>query len=468
MVLNTKNITNISELNTGTRIQLSSEISSMKGGLNKQDLIDKLKGVFNTVIEEKCSSFEDIEQCEKAFLLAIKSIQENLNHEGQTGYFTKENYYGDIQGKGKEFFEEFTSKENLNKLKLVCYHKNAFCFTKNRKYCFFGSTNYTESANKLREYVKNQADDAKFELTFKLELKKNFEDISKKFGKRLINKLCNKDIKQVLKEIKKPGVKQCRFGKIYAEKNRVNTVTLIILDENRSYISNGTWGGSKLIKIANYAFILNNLQCEHFINGLVDLKSENITQFVSLSRKRNRCSRKLLKRDGFNPIKILDRRGNEKIIYVKKYLGKNLRSVINPHMPEEEFNSLVKSFLNEVLSKNAEEKIYDIKIGNTLYLNGKINLIDYSDPTFTPSCVLGEQNRLLQEAINKSKSQFETAIRENQENLLWANIAITIRNIFELKYDKSDKEFRSFIESLKKRFIGFKKFVNENSRELGI
>lgn len=292
------------------------------------------------------------------------------------------------------------------------------------------------------------------------------------------------------------------LDKSMLKKNDDNTVEVIILDEKRSYIPNRTTGGTKSIKRDNYLFTLTNPQCEFFINGLVD--KVQIEQFVSVSRierksieknkqidpnniakdskgkLREKISNELLIKDGFKSIEILDSHRNKKTLYIAPYLGKKLDEVVNYSMPENDFNSLVINFLKEVLTKNLSQKIYDIKTENTLYINRKINLIDYLDSTgVTLESVFKKQIHLLIVA-SRNKQKFESVLVPNQKEFLWANIVLTISKIFKLRGHNFQK-FQDFINEnilneddnlnlaqiiTKEELINFRKFVQSNLNEL--
>ena len=107
----------------------------------------------------------DVPQKKLAIKLAIKMIQENMNH-GGTEYFNDENYYGEIHNASnvslgaKALFNSIMDGsqrcedgESLkSKLEFLCCHRNTLIT--NRKFSFY-KTNYTNSAKELRRQVEN-------------------------------------------------------------------------------------------------------------------------------------------------------------------------------------------------------------------------------------------------------------------------------------------------------------------------
>lgn len=98
-------------------------------------------------------------QKKMAVKLAVKMIQENMNH-GGSNYFTDSDYYGRITDPAAiRLFNEIMDGtlqcggggESLkSKLEYICCHRNTL-FT-NRKYSFY-KTNYTDSADALRQFI---------------------------------------------------------------------------------------------------------------------------------------------------------------------------------------------------------------------------------------------------------------------------------------------------------------------------
>jgi hypothetical protein len=79
--------------------------------------------------------------------LCIKTMQENINHEG-TNYFTNSKYYGDFD---QEFFDILINdKTTKSQLEEICVHRNSIL--RDRKLSFWG-TNYTFSANEFQNWL---------------------------------------------------------------------------------------------------------------------------------------------------------------------------------------------------------------------------------------------------------------------------------------------------------------------------
>jgi hypothetical protein len=100
-----------------------------------------------------------IELMKKVMFLAIKAIQENINHAGKS-YFQGDAKYDDalkIESM-KNLFEELTKGKYKKDLEEICTPMKGGI--KNRKYNFssllsWSNTNYTSTADKLRSFIKD-------------------------------------------------------------------------------------------------------------------------------------------------------------------------------------------------------------------------------------------------------------------------------------------------------------------------
>ena len=122
----------------------------IKDVISKNDKKNPYNNV-NTKINEllEKSSQNNYDDIKNGILLAIKTVQENLNHEG-TKYFFQENYYGELGQNGIDAFNTLTSGDNLRDLEKICYHRKSYnIFNSDIKYSFY-KTNYTDTAIKLR------------------------------------------------------------------------------------------------------------------------------------------------------------------------------------------------------------------------------------------------------------------------------------------------------------------------------
>ena len=122
----------------------------IKNVISKNDKKNPYNNV-NTKINELLdkSSQNNYDDIKNGILLAIKTVQENLNHEG-TKYFFQENYYGELGQNGIDAFNTLTSGDNLRDLEKICYHRKSYnIFNSDIKYSFY-KTNYTDTAIKLR------------------------------------------------------------------------------------------------------------------------------------------------------------------------------------------------------------------------------------------------------------------------------------------------------------------------------
>ena len=153
--------------------------------------------------------------------------------------------------------------------------------------------------------------------------------------------------------------------------------------------------------------------------------------------------------------------------------------VVDSSMSEDEFNSLIIEFLKKVLTENSNKNRYDIKPENTLYFNREINLIDcFDSSSCTIRYIFQNQRNLMTEAYKK-KSKFKSVIEGNQKEFLWANIVLTISELFRLR--KCFQNFENFINVYilalndpldlvniigEKELDNFRKFVNSNLHEL--
>ena len=148
--------------------------------------------------EKKCTLNKEILDIKNGILLAIKTVQENLNNKGND-YFKDLDYYHELDKNGVLAYNRLIN-ENIEDLKNICYHTNFNPFSPDRKFSFFG-TNYTKTAINLRNKLETDIADkinfmnsknialepiipeniSKFEC--KLEFKKNlstFFDMTKK------------------------------------------------------------------------------------------------------------------------------------------------------------------------------------------------------------------------------------------------------------------------------------------------
>lgn len=157
----------IKHILSNVQVGRRSELLKTEGGkLNEERIKDAggvLKNSFQTCLQT-CSSIGEVFQLEQSFLLAIKSVQESLNHKGQS-YFHDESYYSSgeikytpVDAKGQEFLEHFLNN-NLEQLKLTCCHKEVFGPDQDRKMCFgfLSDTCYTDAAIDVRKDIRTLA-----------------------------------------------------------------------------------------------------------------------------------------------------------------------------------------------------------------------------------------------------------------------------------------------------------------------
>lgn len=108
-----------------------------------------LRNSFNALLQENAGDNVGTALKRNAILLAIKVVQECVNHSGNS-WFNDDQYYGNFD---HALFNTLVDASNvyLEHLENVCRHENAPLG--NFKFSLFG-TNYTGTADKLRQFVR--------------------------------------------------------------------------------------------------------------------------------------------------------------------------------------------------------------------------------------------------------------------------------------------------------------------------
>ncbi len=128
----------------------------------KQYNLDNLKSTFTDIFRLNGVNLNQFKQKQHAINLAIKVIQTNMNHNSDP-YFNNKNICNELTE--KDAIELFNGIINgtqrckngafiKNEIEFICTHRNTFIT--NRKFSFsFFETNYTKTADNLREFVHN-------------------------------------------------------------------------------------------------------------------------------------------------------------------------------------------------------------------------------------------------------------------------------------------------------------------------
>lgn len=132
--------------------------------LSLQHIREAAKSLHSSFKEklQTCTSIESVLQLEHAFLLALKTVQENLNPDG-THFFTNDTYHNTskaekdnaLNKEGMSFLSSLLSPEgqDLDRLKAVCFHSYAAF---GDQYSFFG-TSSTGMVETLRRSIQLDA-----------------------------------------------------------------------------------------------------------------------------------------------------------------------------------------------------------------------------------------------------------------------------------------------------------------------
>ena len=146
---------NITNITTGLKSSVLLRTNSLNVNKTiserKLDARERLKSNLTEYLNNtKVKDIHEFNQLKAAVKLAIKTIQENINHKGKSS-FTNSGYYGNITSdNARGLFNHITTDERLKEdLELVCAHQSGG----NRKYGFFNKTNYTSGADNLKTFI---------------------------------------------------------------------------------------------------------------------------------------------------------------------------------------------------------------------------------------------------------------------------------------------------------------------------
>lgn len=139
--------------------------------MDKRNSFSAIKAILSKTFAEHASNHNQITALKLVTKLVLKTVQENINHEGKN-YFKNRNYYDAEYNKkcntknkkvlndaeAKKLFDVLTNDENIKHLEIICAHRK-FGWGE-RKFSFWG-TNYTNTASALRNFIDTKTIDTK-------------------------------------------------------------------------------------------------------------------------------------------------------------------------------------------------------------------------------------------------------------------------------------------------------------------
>ncbi len=122
---------------------------------NKQYSLKLLKNIISNVLIKAAKQQNDcdVSQIKNTLKLIIKSMQESINHGGNS-YFYDGYHYGKITNENAVavFTDFLEARDAKSLLENICVHRNTFF--NGRKFSFY-KTNYTKTAQELIQYIEN-------------------------------------------------------------------------------------------------------------------------------------------------------------------------------------------------------------------------------------------------------------------------------------------------------------------------
>lgn len=407
-VNNAKHI--LSGVKTGTRAELGQAAGRITDD-NIQKAVNGLVCSFREHLGASCKTIADVFQLEHAYLLAVKTVQEDLNHGGKSSfnneahYSAKDGKYAELDAKGLDFLSQLLEpkSENLEALKTVCFHKNAVFG--NHKISFFG-TSYSSGAETLRqsiqESVQLRVEDLQDTHTSQI---KNTLDIGKDNTQSswLMARLLHPDTRAAVQKFFLGDGAPVRVGKVQIEqqeeKDGEKQVKVTILDDNRSYALDGTHDSTKLLKVKNFDLTLTHKELHLLGRGFIQGYADKIHQFVTNSRPNtsgistdkeiqgryisgadtlalkakvlDQNTPQALQAQGFEERRILDKDGRIKIVFAAPYRGVDLVEFGKRggliFQSEEDCAAFVGKFAATVVATNNwKAPVYQLKLEDTL------------------------------------------------------------------------------------------------------
>lgn len=527
MQLNTQKI--LRGVHTGTR----TELQVLKGGVT-DDAIKQASGISESVFSDHlaaCENPSQVRQLEHAFLLAVKTVQESLNNRGQA-LFDKDSYYTSINPEkypplddgGHKHLDMFLSDGQLENLKLACFHTWVSPLDPDRKYSFFGGTCYTDTADALCKTIQQCADIRIGELIRLQAQPKLYKigDLKAHHTKELVRRLQLPHTAKAIQKFALNNGNPVRAGKIQIKRLDPLNVLVTVLDNDRSYILNQTWGTHKLIKPNNFDIALTNDQLEALERGEIqnyahvyhfasnarlktaginvdkniygdfvtspggDVITAEMVQRFKFERINRQPSPASLAKDGFYPRIILDRNEKEKILYVTPNQGDDLLTAIRyggwRPRTKEACMAFIKKFASTVFQKAKGERVYDVKLENILLdQHDNPQLIDTVNPDVTYTHMLPEtkakfekrQQFYLKQGYDDYNAR-KGAAEDMQVPLLKDAVLITmlkLGNLLQVKHQEiinymKSSEFRDSTHFEGQEAEAFQKYIVDNEGTL--
>jgi hypothetical protein len=304
------------------------------------------------------------------------------------------------------------------------------------------------------------------------------------------------DVLFALYQLSSDNSKFVRLGKVFVEKDpEKKSIFLFLLDCNRSYLLNATFGASKLIKVNNFFCTVG------FDNPIEEFQRYEfpMMQFVSVSRPNTSGFRKYrqhhykallspscefsiekkravivkmksrpieivhLEQEGFRSFSLLDQYGNSKNIMVAPFFGKKLKLAVSHFSLElfEDIQGYLKSMLKEIMcvyNKNCGH-VYDLKLENIVYNDEtqSFHLIDWIQPSYSERYIFDKF--LLQEiktqidsiSLNTTisylikRTQFQEIIQFFEKTLFFNSIVATSIKFAVLCNEHMDRKEGNFL-----------------------
>ena len=138
------NVRTFNNVRTTFRMENNSELTSAK----RHSIVEQIKA---EICLEINNHPEDRQKVINTYKQAIKDIQEDLNHGVIIYKFDNKAHYGKIKS---DLYYKLTNHDSSQRKQLECICVHDLTTITNRKFSLWG-TNYTGSANKLRDFLKD-------------------------------------------------------------------------------------------------------------------------------------------------------------------------------------------------------------------------------------------------------------------------------------------------------------------------
>lgn len=455
------------QLKAGVNADNSQEITQE----TRQQSLKYFEHVFEAKLQQ-CTSLAEVFQLEEAFLYAVKILQENRDNRGRAilqndallSASKDRMQYAQLSEKGQVFFSQLLSPKgpDLETLEEACLCKPDALG--NRKYSFFKTSSIKMNISvQVWHKIQKLQDIHEAKIQAKLDIAKD------NTGLFVIHYLQHPDTPAAIQLFLRRNGKAARVGQIQIEKRDTNAVIFTILDNNRSYVVNGTYGATKLLKVRNFDLTLTRGELQLLGRGYIEDYANKIKQFVINSRQdtrgmsstkeiqgriissdqirafkdkvRDQNTPEAWRLEGFVERKMLDKDGRIKTVYVAPYKGDNLHRIGSrggfAFEAKQMCAEFVDRFASSVVAENARSRTYDVKLRNVLFdHDGVFHVIDTSRKCWTATYRLKKtedevhkEKQVLMKNGCSEKDAFGIVLERYQPQLLRDAVCISMLRI---------------------------------------